>query len=100
MTTTAKKVGPVLRGLDDRIVDAVIEAVQADNPNAEVEVDDRGGYVRVTCDRECRLTRASLEDALDEEFTLAQLEPALSGFAGRMRYVSDDEIVWFLERED
>jgi hypothetical protein len=36
---------------------------------------------------------------MGRSFPLHQLEPSLAGFAGRMT-VSDDEIVWYLERED
>jgi toluene monooxygenase system protein D len=45
------------------------------------------------------LTRASLEDALGRSFQLHQLEPSLAGFAGRMKS-TDDEVVWYLERQD
>ena len=45
------------------------------------------------------MTRASLEDALGRTFQLHQLEPQLAGFAGRMK-LTDDEVVWFLERQD
>jgi len=31
---------------------------------------------------------------------LAELEPALAGFAGRMRTVGDEVLEWYLERED
>ena len=45
MTTTdehVKRVGPVLRGVDGELCDAVINAIEDDNPDAEVEVDDQG----------------------------------------------------------
>lgn len=94
-----KMVGPVVRGLDSALADAVIEAVEADNPDADVMVDDQGGYIRVHTAQECRITRGSLEEALGRPFRLHQLEPQLAGFAGRMK-VTDDEIVWYLERQD
>ncbi|MGH8931205.1 MAG: MmoB/DmpM family protein [Egibacteraceae bacterium] len=94
-----KMVGPVVRGVDAELADAVIEALEADNPDSEVIVDDRGGYIRISVPHQCRLTRASLEDALGRDFELSQLEPSLSAFAGRMR-LSDDEVVWYLNRED
>jgi toluene monooxygenase system protein D len=97
--THVKLVGPLIRGLDADLADAVITAVEADNPGADVVVDDQGGYIRINIADRCRLTRGSLEDALGREFQLSQLEPALSGFAGRMR-LTDDEIVWYLERRD
>lgn len=94
-----KMVGPVVRGMDADIADAVIEALEVDNPDSEVIVDDRGGYIRISVAQQCRLTRASLEDALGRDFELSQLEPSLSAFAGRMR-LSDDEVVWYLDRKD
>ena len=99
MTTHVKMVGPVVRGLDSALAEAVIEAIQDDNPGVDVDVDDQGGYIRIGTPQRCLLTRASLETALGRSFALHQLEPSLAGFAGRMT-VSDDEIVWYLERED
>jgi toluene monooxygenase system protein D len=92
-------VGPVVRGVDGDIADALIEAIENDNPGSEVVVDDRAGYIRISVPRRCRLTRASLEAALGRGLELSELEPSLSGFAGRMR-ATDDEIEWYLERED
>lgn len=94
-----KMVGPVVRGLDGQLADAVIEAIEIDNPGVDIDVDDQGGYIRIGTPQRCRLTRATLEDSLGRSFPLHQLEPSLAGFAGRMT-VSDDEIVWYLERED
>lgn len=99
MGTHTKMVGPVVRGLDGNLADAVIAAIETDNPDADVLVDDQGGYIRIHTPNVCRLTRASLEDALGRTFKLHQLEPQLAGFAGRMKS-GDDEIVWFLERQD
>jgi toluene monooxygenase system protein D len=99
MSTHVKMVGPVVRGLDGNLADAVITAIEIDNPDVDVDVDDQGGYIRISTPQRCVLTRASLEDALGRSFALHQLEPSLAGFAGRMT-VSDDEVVWYLERED
>jgi toluene monooxygenase system protein D len=94
-----KMVGPVVRGLDANLAEAVITAIEEDNPEADVEVDDQGGYIRIHTPNRCRMTRASLEDALGRTFGLHQLEPSLAGFAGRMK-LTDDEVVWYLERQD
>jgi toluene monooxygenase system protein D len=94
-----KMVGPVVRGFDTEIADAVITAIQEDNPDREIIVDDRGGYIRISTANECRLTHATLVDVLGREFALSELEPCLSGFAGRMR-LDEHEAVWYLERED
>ena len=99
METHVKMVGPVVRGLDAHPAEAVIIAIETDNPDADVMVDDQGGYIRIVTPNVCRLTRTSLEDALGRPFRLHQLEPQLAGFAGRMKS-TDDEIVWFLERQD
>jgi toluene monooxygenase system protein D len=95
-----KFVGPVLRGMDGDIIDAVLVAIGEDNPDDQVLYEDRGGYVRIHTSRRCRVTRKSLEAALGRPFRLAELEPSLSGFAGRMRYQGDEALEWYLERED
>lgn len=95
-----KLVGPVVRGFDPDIVSAVTEAVYTDNPDAAIVIDDHAGYVRIHAPRFLRVTRASLEAAAGHAFPLATLEPALVGFAGRIRYVGDDELHWYLDRED
>jgi len=97
---TPKMVGPLMRGLDMDLADAVADAIIADNPDSDVRVSDEGGYVRIQVPEYYRLTRQSLELELGRDFPLVELEPALSGFAGRMKQVEDDEIVWFLERKD
>lgn len=99
MTTHVKMVGPVVRGLDGALAEAVIAAIEVDNPDEDVDVDDQGGYIRIGTPQRCVLTRASLEEALGRSFPLHLLEPSLAGFAGRMA-VSDDEVVWYLERKD
>jgi toluene monooxygenase system protein D len=95
-----KLVGPVVRGVDQEIVEALLEAIEKDNPNAEIFYEDQGAYVRIHTDKRCRVTRASLQEALQRPFKLSNLEPALSSFAGRMKYISDEELVWYLEGED
>ncbi len=94
-----KMVGPVIRGADADLADAVIEAIEADNPGADVQVEDTGGYIRVSVSQRCRLTRASLETVLGHSFELSKLEPSLAAFAGRMK-ATDDEVLWYLERQD
>ncbi|HTY35122.1 MmoB/DmpM family protein [Mycobacterium sp.] len=103
MTATAERaklVGPVVRGFDPEIVSALTDAIYTDNPDAELVIEDHAGYVRIHAPRFLRVTRASLEAAAGQAFPLATLEPALVGFAGRIRYVGDDELHWYLDRED
>lgn len=95
-----KLVGPVVRGIDTEIVEALLETIEDDNPDAEVFFEDRGGYVRIHTPMRCRVTRKTLEQVLGRPFRLSELEPALSAFSGRMKNIGDEEIIWYLERED
>jgi len=95
-----KLVGPVLRCMDLGIIEALLSAIEADNPDAELVYEDHRGYVRIHTPWRCRVTRKSLEAALGRSFRLAELEPALAVFAGRMRFVGDEALEWYLERED
>jgi len=99
-TDAHKLVGPIVRGVDPDIVAALTEAIQVDNPQAAVVIEDHSGYVRIHAPSFLKVTRTSLESAAGESIPLASLEPAIAGFAGRMRYVGDDELHWYLERED
>ncbi|WP_404193679.1 MmoB/DmpM family protein [Streptomyces tauricus] len=94
-----KLVGPVIRGIDGDLAEAVAAAIERDNPDAEVVVDDQGGYVRISVPRRCVLTRASLEEELGRAFRLSELEPALAAFAGRLKQ-TEEQLVWYLERQD
>lgn len=92
-------VGPVVRGVDCDIADALIAAIETDNPGVQPVVEDRGGYIRVSMPGRCRVTRHSLEAELGRDFPLSELEPALSAFAGRVKF-TDDEVLWYLEGRD
>ena len=98
-TVTGKLVGPIIRGFDGELADAVAAAIEADNPGEDVIVEDEGGYVRISVPHRCLLTRASLEAELGRPFPLSELEFALSGFAGRIK-TTDDQMTWYLERQD
>lgn len=84
-------VGPVLRMCDE--VESVIAAIRDDNPDIDIEVVDRGAYVRVQGPGRVRVTEASLQHHLGPAFELRSLETMLSSFAGRIR-TSSDEIAW------
>jgi UDP-3-O-[3-hydroxymyristoyl] N-acetylglucosamine deacetylase len=73
-------VGPILRMSD--LTPAIVAAIEDDNPDKEIEVTDRGAYVRVAGDPPLRLTRRSLERRLGREFEMRELEHLLSAFAG------------------
>ena len=80
-------VGPVFRmGAD---VDAMVEAIREDNPGDEIEVSDRGAYVRVQARGRLRLTRESAERHLGRPFEMRELEAMVSAFSGRISTGSD-----------
>ena len=85
-------VGPVMRS--GSLADAVIDAVTDDNPEQDVHVFDRGDYVRIHTERNCRLTKASIEKHLGRSFELALLEAEMPSFKGRMES-STGEMRWF-----
>lgn len=92
-TAAPKLVGPVIRGVDDDIIDAVIAAAEVDNPDVELTIEDRGGYVRVQAAGAFRLTQSSMASALGRPFRLSEIEPSLVSFAGRLDS-RDDAWVW------
>jgi len=86
-------VGPVLTAGD--AAGAVIDAIRALNPGAEVR--DRGAYLRVQVLRRCVVTKEAIEKALGRPFRLpGDLECLMPAFKGRFR-VSEDEASWSFE---
>jgi len=90
-----KLVGPIIRGMDDDIIDAVIGAAEQDNPGREILVDDRSGYVRVQTEHNMVLTEDSMVEMLGRPFRLSELEPSLVSFSGRLKTM-DDRWEWAL----
>jgi toluene monooxygenase system protein D len=86
-------VGPILRMSDD--VELVIEAIRDDNPDREIEIIDRGAYVRIQADDYLLVTEVSLQRHLGEDFQIRSLEAMLTAFAGRIKTASD-QIEWHL----
>jgi hypothetical protein len=87
---TRHKVGPVLaRGPRSQ---AVVQAIR--ELNGEVDVIDRGAYLRVLVRGRCRLTRSAVERQLGESFQLpADLEEVMVSFSGTLA-ISPEEAVW------
>jgi toluene monooxygenase system protein D len=90
-------VGPVLRMSDD--VEAIIAAIEEDNPGTQIEVIDRGAYVRIQAEHRLKVTRTSIEKHIGRPFEMRQLEPMMSAFAGRIETTSD-AISWSFKREE
>jgi len=90
MSFVRHHVGPVLEAGD--VAHAVIAAIRDRNP--EVQVLDRGAYLRVTSPHRCRLDRHLVERVLGRAFRLpSDLELVMLAFSGSLR-VNRDEAVW------
>jgi hypothetical protein len=86
----ADQVGPVL--IRGPVTDALVAVIRALNP--EVQVIDRGAYLRVMVPGCCRLNRAAAEAMLGLPFRLpADLEEVMPSFKGRL-FISEEEAIW------
>ncbi len=84
------RVGPVLEACDAS--QAVIAAICELNEN--VEVKDRGSYLRVLVPERCVVTREAIERALARPFRLpGDLELLMPAFAGVLT-MTGDQAVW------
>jgi hypothetical protein len=94
MTNALRSVGPVL--LAGEVSRAIVAAIRAQHH--EVEVQDRGAYLRVLVPATCRVTRAAIERELGRAFRLpSDLELVMPSFKGVFR-VSDEEASWEHQR--
>ena len=84
-------VGPVLRMGDD--VELVIAAIEDDNPGTQIEVIDRGAYVRVQGEDRIVLTEATLRRYLGPDFQIRSFGQMMSAFSERAISTSDS-ITW------
>jgi toluene monooxygenase system protein D len=83
-------VGPVL--LPSELGLAVLSAIQAQN--LDVQVQDRGAYLRVSARSRCTVTRQGIEHALGRPVRLpGDLELCMPSFKGRLR-VDAEHVVW------
>jgi toluene monooxygenase system ferredoxin subunit len=85
-----ERVGPVLQG--GAAAEAVVAAIRS--LNRQVEVLDRGSYLRVLVPGRCLVTRAAIEAELRAPFRLrSDLERVMPSFKGRLS-LSDEEACW------
>lgn len=84
-------VGPVLRMSEE--IPGVIDAIRDDNPDSDIEVIDRGAYVRIQSPHSMRVTQDSLHRHIGPDYELRSLGAIMSAFAGRIS-TSADEFRW------
>jgi hypothetical protein len=96
MTVQPSTVGPVLLPSDLGL--AVLSAIMSQN--IDVQVQDRGAYLRVSAARRCSVTREAIEVALGRPVRLpSDLELCMPSFKGRLR-VDAERAVWEASAHD
>jgi len=75
-------VGPVMQS--GEIAQAVIEAVREDNAPKEVEIHDRGSYIRISVEDECIINRSTIERMMGRPFKMYEMEAYMSAFNGQI----------------
>ena len=88
-------VGPVLRA--GEVADAMVEALEEDNPGKEFTVEDRVAYVRAETDGECVVRAETVSRVLGRPFRMAELEVNLSSFSGRIE-TTDNTMRFYFEK--
>ncbi|MGC4093918.1 MAG: MmoB/DmpM family protein [Polyangiaceae bacterium] len=87
---SAQRVGPIL--LPGKPAEALLDAIR--EAHADVQVEDRGGYWRVSCEGTCSVKRAAIEAHLGRPFALpSDLEAIMPSFQGKLE-LSDTELSW------
>ncbi len=87
-------VGPIIRS--GPLAEAVIDAIEEDNPSSDVFVLDRDDYVRIHTVQECRLTQESLRKHYGRDIRLAEIEIQMPSFKGRLE-TRTSHIRWYYE---
>ena len=73
-------VGPVLRMGDE--VEQIIAAIEDDNPDTDIEVIDRGAYVRVQGEDQITVTQETLRRYLGADYEIRSFGGIMSAFSG------------------
>jgi toluene monooxygenase system protein D len=87
--------GPLLRGGDMQV--AALEAIEIDNPGAELRVDDHRTYVRVEAPGGLIIRRETMAEVLGRPFSMQELEVNLTGYSGQIE-THEDYMRWFFFR--
>ena len=84
-------VGPVIRAGD--FADVVARSIEDDNPGTDIEVIDRGAYVRVQGEDQITVTQDTLRRYLGADYEIRSFGGIMSAFSGRVINTSD-AITW------
>ncbi len=88
-------VGPVLRA--GEVADAVVEALEEDNPGKVFVIEDRVAYIRAETEGECVVRAETVARLLGRPFRIAELELNLSSFSGRIE-TTDNTMRFYFDK--
>jgi toluene monooxygenase system protein D len=88
--------GPLFRGGEISLV--AVDAINEDNPDKEIFVDDHRTYVRVEAAGGLIIRRATMERLLGRTFPMQELEVWLTGYSGQIE-THDDFMRWFFLKQ-
>jgi toluene monooxygenase system protein D len=86
--------GPLLRG--GEIAIAACEAIEVDNPDKRVVIEDHRTYVRVEAEGGLIIRRRTMEEILGRPFRMQELEVNLTGFSGQIE-TDENYMKWYLK---
>ncbi|MSO73845.1 MAG: monooxygenase [Alphaproteobacteria bacterium] len=93
-TRSKNMAGPLLRG--GEIAMAACEAIQEDNPEKQVLIEDHRTYVRVEAEGGLIIRRKTMEEILGRPFRMQELEVNLTGFSGQIE-TDENYMRWYLK---
>jgi len=88
----ADMVGPIMRV--GSLAEAMIDAIEEDNPESDVFVLDRDDYIRIHTTTECRLRRETLARHVGKTIDLNHVEVEMPSFKGRLE-TRVDQYRWY-----
>jgi len=91
-----RSAGPLLRS--GEMADAIVEALEEDNPEKVVTVADHSGYIRVEGPEGLVLRRATVELILGRQFGMQELALIMTGFSGKIE-MTTDYVRWYFKTE-
>jgi toluene monooxygenase system protein D len=85
--TVIRPAGPVLR--NSEMTQAIVEAMEEDNPSKTMLIADHNGYMRVEAEDGLILRRETVEAVLGRKFRMQELELIMSAFSGQIEMTTE-----------
>lgn len=87
-----RAVGPVMQ--KGEMGEAVIAAIEEDNSNRKIVIEEHASYYRIKVEEECLLLVATVSEMFGSEVTYSDIERSMPSFEGFIR-VETDQIRFF-----